>query len=280
MLTGREKIVQIVRIAKCHICLYTSEVKRVILAILISPIDYNFEGGIFLKLYYDLHIHSALSPCADNDMTPNNIVNMSLIKGLDVIAVTDHNSCGNVRAVIEAANERLLVIPGMEVETSEEVHVTCYFKTVDDAEKMWSEVKKNYSGIKNKEEIFGEQLYMDSQDNIIGKEENLLVTATKLSIHEVFSLVSSLGGIAVTAHIDRSSYSVISNLGFIPPELDVKTVEITPKNREKLENDYKNYRILSNSDAHYLEDISEPFYYMEVMSKNDENVFGYLCKME
>lgn len=233
-----------------------------------------------MKLYYDLHIHSALSPCGDSDMTPNNIVNMSIIKGLDIIAVTDHNSCGNVRAVIEAAGDRLLVIPGMEVETSEEVHITCYFKTVDDAEKMWAEVKKNYSGIKNKEEIFGEQLYMDSQDNIIGKEENLLVTATKLSIHEVFSLVRSLGGIAVAAHIDRSSYSVISNLGFIPPELDIKTIEITPKNREKLENDYKKYKILSNSDAHYLEDISEPFYYMEVMSKNAENVFGYLCKIE
>lgn len=237
-------------------------------------------GGVFIKLYYDLHIHSALSPCGDNDMTPNNIVNMSIIKGLDVISVTDHNSCGNVRAVIEAADNRILVIPGMEVETSEEVHVTCYFKTVESAEKMWAEVKKNYSGIKNKEEIFGEQLYMDSQDNIVGKEDNLLVTATKLSIHDVFTLARSFGGVAIPAHIDRSSYSVLSNLGFIPPELDINTVEITPKNREKLENDYKNYQIVSNSDAHYLEDISEPFYYMDVVSKNAENVLEYLCKME
>ena len=89
-----------------------------------------------MKLYYDLHIHSALSPCGDMDMTPNNIVNMSIIKGLDMIAVTDHNSCGNVRAVMEVAGDRLLVIPGMEVETSEEVHVVCYFPDIERCEKM------------------------------------------------------------------------------------------------------------------------------------------------
>ena len=231
-----------------------------------------------MKLYYDLHIHSALSPCGDIDMTPNNIVNMSIIKGLDVISVTDHNSCGIVRAVMEAAGDKLLVIPGMEVESSEEVHVVCYFADILDAETMWQEVKEHMPKIKNKEEIFGEQLYMDSEDNIIAKEENLLVTATDLDIFEIVNLAKKYNGVAVPAHIDRSSYSVLSNLGFMPPDLDVGCIEITPKNRLKMENDYKNYKILSNSDAHYLENISEPEFFIDVMAKNTQNIVEYLCK--
>ncbi len=232
-----------------------------------------------MELYYDLHIHSALSPCGDNDMTPNNIVNMSIIKGLDVIAVTDHNSCGNVRAVMEAAGDRLLVIPGMEVETSEEVHVVCYFPDIERAEKMGEYVKKHMSQVKNQEEIFGEQIYMDSEDNIIGKEEILLVTATDLDIFEVVEKAKEFGGVAIPAHIDRSSYSVLSNLGFMPPELLVETVEITAKNRFKMEEEYeKKYNIISNSDAHYLENIAEPEFTINIMSKSAEKVIEYLCK--
>ena len=232
-----------------------------------------------MELYYDLHIHSALSPCGDNDMTPNNIVNMSIIKGLDVIAVTDHNSCGNVRAVMEVAGDRILVIPGMEVETSEEVHIVCYFPNIESCEKMGDYIKEHMQGIKNQEEIFGEQLYMDSEDNIIKKEENLLVTATDLDIFEVVEKAKEFGGVAVPAHIDRSSYSVLSNLGFFPTELVVGTVEITAKNRSRLQEEYeKKYNIITNSDAHYLEDISEPEFSINVMSKSAEKVIEYLCK--
>ncbi len=233
-----------------------------------------------MKLYYDLHIHSALSPCGDNDMTPNNIVNMSIIKGLDVIAVTDHNSCGNVRAIMKAAGENLLVIPGMEVETSEEIHVVCYFKNIEDAEKMWEIVRSHMQRIKNREEIFGEQLYMNEHDEIVGKEENLLVSATAMNIYDVVRYAKECKGVAVPAHIDRSSFSVLSNLGVIPDDLEVAALEITKKNRKKLEIDYKNYRIISSSDAHYLEDISEPEFCMDIMSKTAENVLRYLCKIE
>ncbi len=232
-----------------------------------------------MELYYDLHIHSALSPCGDKDMTPNNIVNMSIIKGLDIIAVTDHNTCGNVRAIMEVAGDRLLVIPGMEIETSEEVHMVCYFPKIENAEAMERYLKEHMPKIKNDENIFGEQLYMDAEDNITGKEENLLVTATNLDIFEVVEKTKEFGGVAVPAHIDRSSYSVLSNLGFIPPELVFQTVEITAKNRFKMEEEYnKNYNIISNSDAHYLEDISEPEFSINIMSKNAENVIGFLCK--
>lgn len=231
-----------------------------------------------MKYSYDLHLHSALSPCGDNDMTPNNIANMSIIKGLDIIALTDHNTCGNVRAVIEAAGENLLVIPGIEVTTSEEVHVVCYFPTVEAAEEMEKLIKKSMIPIKNEPEIFGHQYYMDAEDNISGEEDILLVNACGMDIYDVFSEVKKLGGVAVPAHIDRSSYSILSNLGFIPPDLEFTAVEITPKNREKLMSEYNEYIILSSSDAHYLENISEPENYIELSNKSAEVFVDFLCK--
>lgn len=231
-----------------------------------------------MRIYYDLHIHSALSPCGDEDMTPNNIVNMSVLKGLDVIAVTDHNSCGNVRAVIEAAGGNILVIPGMEVETAEEIHVVCYFQDVDTAEKMWDIVKENMSGIKNRPEIFGRQLYMNSEDEVIGEEEELLVSATRLGIEDVFRIVKELGGVAVPAHIDRDSYSTVSTLGYIPAELNATAVEITTKNREQWSKQYEAYQVITNSDAHYLGDISEPNFSMDIMAKTPLKILEELTK--
>lgn len=233
-----------------------------------------------MKYAYDLHIHSALSPCGDVDMTPNNIVNMSIIKGLDIIAVTDHNSCGNVRAVTEAADGRILVIPGMEVTTSEEVHVVCYFPTIENAEEMERRIKAKMPPIKNEPDIFGNQYYMDREDNICGEEEIFLVNACGMDIYEVFENAKELDGVAVLAHIDRTSYSVISNLGFIPPDLSVDAVEITSKSREKMEKEYGKYRILTSSDAHYLENISEPEFYLEISSKTTKDVIDFLCKRE
>lgn len=233
-----------------------------------------------MSCYYDLHIHSALSPCGDRDMTPNNIVNMALIKGLDIIAVTDHNTCGNARAVIEAAAGRLAVVPGLEVETAEEVHVVCYFPDLDRAEAMGRIVRAHLPPVPNRPDIFGNQYYMDAQDNITGEEKILLVSAAALHIGEVFRLAKELGGAAVPAHIDRPSYSVLANLGMIPPDLDVTAVEITARNRESLEKDYGKYRILTNSDAHYLEDIAEPVFQLPLLSKNAEEAVKYLCTLE
>ena len=233
-----------------------------------------------MKLSYDLHIHSCLSPCADNDMTPNNIVNMSLIKGLDIIAVCDHNSCGNIRAVTEAAAGRISVVPALEVETSEEVHVVCYFPDIPSAEKMWECVRSSMPKIDNNAEIFGNQYYMDSEDNITGEENVLLVNASGMDIYEVFSAAKKFGGAAVPAHIDRSSYSVLSNLGFIPPDLDIKSVEITAANLEKMQADYAHMNILTNSDAHYLENISEAENYINLTSKTPKDLIDFLCKTE
>ncbi len=229
-----------------------------------------------MKMYYDLHIHSALSPCGDEDMTPNNIVNMAILKGLDVISVTDHNSCGNVRSVMEVAGDSILVIPGMEIESAEEIHILAYFSEIEQAERMEELLKQNSTYVKNRPEIFGRQLYLDSNDEIIGEEDRLLVMASNLSIQEIFSYVRECGGVPVPAHIDRTSYSVISNLGSIPQEIEANAVEITAPNREKWDGNYPYLEVLTSSDAHYLGDISERLNYLDISTKNIADFLGKL----
>ena len=224
-----------------------------------------------MKVYYDLHIHSALSPCGDEDMTPSNIANMAAIKGLSLIAVADHNSCKNVRAVMKASEELpLAVIPAMEVQTSEEVHILCYFRDIESAEKFEAEIEKNPS-IKNRADIFGRQLIMDSEDNILGEEDRLLVYSCGLSVQEVLLLCRKMGGSAVPAHIDKSSFSIVSNLGFIPEECDFKAVEISKNATDDIKKQYSEYFHFTSSDAHYLQDISEPenYFLSPTSSKKD-----------
>ncbi len=227
-----------------------------------------------MKLYYDFHIHSALSPCGDNDMTPNNLINMSIIKGLDAVALTDHNACENVRAAAAVAGDKIIFIPGMEVETSEEVHIVTLFPTADAAEEMQRILVDSSPFIPNRPEIFGNQYIMDENDEICGEIDRMLVTASGLNIYTVVAAAKDLGGIAYPAHIDRESYSVLSNLGFVPPDLDISAVEITEKSRTALEGEYSNrYNIITSSDAHYLWDISERNHYIEV---SDASVRGIL----
>lgn len=213
-------------------------------------------------IYYDFHIHTALSPCGDKDMTPNNIVNMAALSGLGAVAISDHNTVGNVRAaqkVGEAVGVK--VIAGMEIETAEEVHILTLYPNIEAAEFAAKEVYKHLPDIKNRPDIFGEQVFMDEDDNITGYEEKLLISPTSLSIEEVFKLVKEAGGLFIPAHVDRHSYSVLTNLGFIPPELDIKNIEISTAVNDipaYLDNraDLKNYGVFQNSDAHYLDKIS------------------------
>lgn len=229
-----------------------------------------------MKIFYDLHIHSALSPCGDEDMTPNNIVNMAMLLGLDMIAVTDHNSAANIRAVQKVAEGKIKVVPGIEVTTSEEVHTLCYFPDVDCAEDMGAFLKKNMQGIENRSEIFGRQLIMNQFDEIIGEEELLLISAVNLDIYEVQKATKERNGIFVPAHIDRTSYSILSNLGFLPPDLEIDGVEITEKGLASCKKQYDNYEILTSSDAHFLENISEQSSYIETNDKITNNLLKFL----
>lgn len=214
-------------------------------------------------LYYDFHIHSALSPCGDEDMTPNNIVNMAVLSGLNAIAVSDHNTIGNVKSVMEVGkNAGINIVPAMEVETAEEVHILTLFQDMASAEYVAKEVYKALPNIKNRPEIFGRQLFMDKDDNITGEEEKLLISPTTLSFERLFDIVKYAGGLFVPAHIDRHSYSVLTNLGFIPEELDISTVEISKRTLDvsaylDSRQELKKYKILRSSDAHYLQDIAD-----------------------
>ncbi|OCL25830.1 histidinol phosphatase [Orenia metallireducens] len=208
----------------------------------------------------DLHVHSVLSPCGDLLMTPQNIINRSLELGLDMIAITDHNSAENIGVALELAKDTpLTIIPGMEVETVEEIHLICLFDTLDQV-LLWQEkVYNSLPDFKNNEEIFGPQLLTDQSDEYMDRVDKLLLTATSLSINDVIKEVRSIGGIAIPSHVDKPNYSIISNLGFIPPDLDAAIFEISSKAKiskviDKF-NTIDNYSFISNSDAHYLQDI-------------------------
>ena len=212
--------------------------------------------------YVDLHIHSLLSPCSDNDMTPNNIINMAVIKGLDIIAITDHNCAQNTDAVLKCAkNAGIIAVPGMELETSEEVHLVCLFPGLEEVMLMQQIVHESLPEIQNREEIFGSQIIMDKDDNDIGHVKQLLLTASGLSVDTAFNYVNELGGVVLPAHIDRSSYSILSNLGSIPDDLGVHCVEISRgcdetqyrSNHPEL----KKFKFVKSSDAHHLWDIFE-----------------------
>lgn len=236
-----------------------------------------------MKYYVDLHIHSALSPCADNDMTPNNIVNMASIKDLDIIAVTDHNSVENVEAVLNCGRKMgILVVPGMEIETREEVHTLCYFSSLKNALEMQEIVYASMPLIDNREDIFGEQIIMDERDNVKGRFKRLLITATELSLEEVQFHVYRLGGAMVPAHVDRNSYSIISNLGMIPPEIHVKCIEVSKgcdvKKYIKQIPELGRYKLLRNSDAHTLGDILEKEASLELESKSTEALINYMVR--
>ena len=213
-------------------------------------------------IYYDFHIHSCLSPCGDNDMTPNNIVNMAALSGLDTIAISDHNTIGNVKAAMEVGKScGVNVIPGMEVETSEEVHILTLYPSLEAAEVVAKEVYKRLPDIKNKTEIFGEQIHMDCDDNIVGYEDKLLISPADISFDELYDLVKSVGGLFIPAHVDRHSYSVLTNLGFIPEEFDIKFIEVSTATTDlqsylQARSDLKKYKVFRNSDAHYLENMS------------------------
>lgn len=206
------------------------------------------------KLRYDLHIHSCLSPCGEEEMTPNNIIGMAQILGLDAIAVADHNTAKNLPAVAALGKANgILVIPAIEVTTAEEVHVLSLFPSVEAALEMDQILYDALPAIMNRPDIFGRQLWMDEEDTVLGETDKLLINATSLSIEKVFAKVKELGGVPVPAHIDKSSYSVIANLGFIPPELEAVTVEV--KNPPCAA--AKPYRVITDSDAHALEIMAE-----------------------
>ena len=220
------------------------------------------------RYYYDLHIHSCLSPCAENDNTPNNVAGMAKLSGLDIVALTDHNSVKNCPAFFEAAERyELIPIAGMELTTSEEIHVICLFEMLDDALRFGEEIDRRRLPVKNRPDIFGEQLILDVEDNLIGNEENLLSVATDISVEALPELVREYGGICYPAHIDRDSGGIVAILGTLPDNLGFRTVEFRDAGNIKCYSerfDLSGMTTVTNSDAHFLEGIRDKEAYFDL----------------
>jgi len=214
-----------------------------------------------MEIFVDLHIHSDLSPCGDELMTPSNIVNMAFLKGLDAIAITDHNIGMNIEAAWNLSKERgIILIPGMELQTKEEFHSICLFRDLESFNKFQKFVLARLPNKKNNIEVFGSQHIYDSNDNIVGEYPLMLLNSVNVSIEEAFMEVEKLGGVLIPAHVDRDCYSIINSLGFIPESLDINAVEVTDlkkfNNTIRLFMD-KEYTVIQSSDAHKLENIFE-----------------------
>lgn len=214
-------------------------------------------------------------------MTPGNIVGMAAIKGLDVIALTDHNSCKNCPAFMKLAEQfGVMAIPGMEINTSEEVHAVCLFPALEQAMAFDLYVYERLMKFPNKEEVFGKQQIYNEEDEWVGTEPMLLINSVDISFDGLWELVDSYGGVMFPAHIEKGANSLIANLGFVPPDSKFKTAEV--KDLKKLHevrktNPYlETCRIVSNSDAHYLEHIHEPVLTIPVREKSVYAVIDYL----
>lgn len=220
------------------------------------------------RYYYDLHVHSCLSPCGDDDMTPNNIAGMAAIKGLQIVALTDHNTTKNCRAFYAAARKNgIIPIAGMEMTTAEDVHLVCLFPTLEAAEAFDAAYQQYRVLYKNRPEIFGEQPILDENDEKIGEEKNLLLNASTLSIDDAYALLAEYGAVVFPAHIDRDENGIIAALGWLPETPHFACVEF--RDNANVENYTKMYNldgklILTDSDAHYLWDINEADNYLEL----------------
>jgi PHP family Zn ribbon phosphoesterase len=207
---------------------------------------------------YDLHIHSVLSPCGDDTMTPNNIANMAMLCGAQIAALTDHNSTANCPAFFEACHRAGVVpVAGAEINTSEEVHVLCLFPSLDAAMDFDDFLSLHLPNVQNRPDIFGNQFVMDADDVCVAVKDKLLIAATDISIDETPDIAARFGGVAIPAHIDGSAFSLIANLGFIPDSYPFTAYEIRhPERRAALTGAnpaLNGKRLLFDSDAHTLE---------------------------
>ena len=238
-----------------------------------------------MKYYYDFHTHSSLSPCADDDNTPNNIAGMAALSELNIIALTDHNTCKNCPAFFEACERySITAVAGMELTTAEDIHVVCLFEQLSDALRFDNFVEGRRLKVKNREDIFGNQFIMNSSDEIIGKEEYLLSAATSITLDELPDLVNEYGGICYPAHIDRDANGIINILGTIPETPVFSFYEVKDGGNVSLYSEKYNIpkeKFLVDSDAHFLESIRDKEFFIDLSEADSAeeiraNLFKYL----
>jgi len=232
------------------------------------------------NFFFDFHLHSCLSPCGSDDMTPGDLAGMCALLGYDIIALTDHNTVGNCAAFCKAAEHYgLLALPGMELTCAEEVHVICLFPDLDSADAFGSYVQRHLPPLQNRPDFFGRQLLMDEEDNILGEESALLIGSTDIPVCEVSALVQSFGGVAYPAHIDHDAFSLLSNLGLWIPEAGFTFAELShtcPPDFIWQRPDLDGVRFLTGSDAHSLSELPDPSRTISLPQRTPQAVLDYL----
>jgi len=211
----------------------------------------------------DLHIHSCLSPCGELEMSPKAIVEKSLEKGLDLIAVSDHNSAENVGAVIRAGRQRgLAVLASLEISSKEEVHSLAVFDREEQALQMQTLIYRHMRGT-NRPDLFGDQVVVNEFDEVEGFNDRLLIGAVQLDLQEIVKAVHRLGGLSIASHVDRPSFSILSQLGFFPDDVELDGVEVsrhtTPEKARAEISGLERFTVVTFSDAHFPDDIGKPY---------------------
>jgi len=216
--------------------------------------------GSLRKFRTELHVHTVLSPCAELEMLPPLIVQEALNLGIQIIAITDHNASANIAAVQQAAEGTgLIVLPGMEVQTREEVHSLCLFDRLEQIDRWQTIVDDNLPGLENDAEYFGDQLVVDSEGEFIRRETRLLINSCSLTIEEAYNAVSSLGGLFIPAHVDRKAYGLLKNLGFVPQDIAFEALELSrhikPREAPQIYPQLQGYTFIQSGDAHRLDEL-------------------------
>ena len=208
----------------------------------------------------DLHVHTVLSPCAEVEMIPPLIVEEAISKSIDIIAITDHNSISNIESVQKAAKHtEIKIIPGIEIQTKEEIHSLCLFNSLSNCKKFFSEIETFFPTKKNKPEIFGEQFIVDHTGKFIARENQLLISSVNISLEKAFDLTKKYNGLFIPAHIDNKTFGMIGHLGIIPGSIKFDALEISKNlHIDDTELIFKNplaIPIIKNSDSHQLSDL-------------------------
>lgn len=227
-----------------------------------------------MKVCYDLHIHSALSPCADNDMSIINIIAKASAVGIDMIAIADHNSIKNVKVAIKTGLYLgITVVPAVELQTIEDIHILCLFSNFFDLENFYNTL--SFMDIKNRPEIFGEQLVFNDDGEVAEIESRLLLSASDIAEHEIYDRVKKYNGLAIPAHINREANGIIATLGVVPKTY--KVVELSNDCSTEIINEYStNYKVILNSDSHCLDSIGQHLHTIDIKDNTAKSLLNYL----
>lgn len=225
----------------------------------------------------DLHTHTVLSPCGDLEMSPLNIVKKAKEKGLDILGITDHNSTKNCKVIEEIAQDYdLMILKGAEVNSKEEIHSLAFFDNDDELFEFQQYLDEHLPKIENDVNRFGYQVVVDKDENIVEQVEWLLISSLNVSVNQIAKKVHDLNGIFIPAHIDRFRYSVLSQLGFVPADLEFDALElskfVSKKEFIKQNNYLADYSFIQSSDAHYISDIGKTNTYFQIKERSFQEI--------